>query len=435
MKTGGIATLLIVLTLSICCLFTVAQSSPLSIDSANDLFKAGKFVEAGKIYSQFAAKNPKDDYAAQQLGYIALLSNRLDDAQKWLQKAIALKPANSEAKIMLAEVFYRRDDFQKAAAVLNEIGPSYAEMIKNYPTLIAPKLESFKGLTPYQLHGRGDSTSLPFVKSEPLPVVNVRVNGSADVTFFIDTGGSELILDSDFAHELGVKSTGSSQGTFSGGQKAEVLSGKVDSLTLGDWTLYNVPVAMLPLRQLSADFGVKHLDGCVGTNVLYHFLATLDYPRGKLVLRKKTAKNLKEFEKASAGKSVAVPIWMASDHFMVAWGQINSTPPTLLFIDTGLAGAGVKLAESMIKAADIKLEEDKATEGAGGGGKLRIVPYVVRQVSLGAIKEENVAGLYDGPFPWEKSFGFYLAGMVGHDFFKPYEVTFDFDNMRVLLQK
>ena len=33
------------------------------------------------------------------------------------------------------------------------------------------------------------------------------------------------------------------------------------------------------------------------------------------------------------------------------------------------------------------------------------------------------------PFPWENSFGFHLAGMVGHDFFKPYAVTFDFDAM------
>ena len=228
---------------------------------------------------------------------------------------------------------------------------------------------------------------------------------------------------------------GSVQGTFSGGQKSEVLSSKVDSLTLGDWTLYNLPVAMMPLRQLSGDFGVKHLDGCIGTNVLYRFLATLDYPHNKLVLRKKTPQNVKDFVKASAKKSVTVPFWIASDHFMVARGQINSTPPAMLFIDTGLAGAGVKLAESMLKSANIKLEEDKATEGYGGAGKLKTVPYVVSQVSLGAIKEENVAGLYDGPFPWENSFGFYLAGMVGHDFFKPYAVTFDFDDMQMIVEK
>ena len=100
----------------------------------------------------------------------------------------------------------------------------------------------------------------------------------------------------------------------------------------------------------------------------------------------------------------------------------------------GLMGAGVKLAESVIKEAGIKLDENKATEGAGGGGTLKIVPYTVHQLSFGDIKEENVPGLYDGPFPWENMFGFHLAGMVGHDFFKPYAVTFDFQNMQIFLQ-
>ena len=113
---------------------------------------------------------------------------------------------------------------------------------------------------------------------------------------------------------------------------------------------------------------------------------------------------------------------------------METIPPALLFVDTGLAGAGVKLAESVIKQAGIKLEEDKASEGAGAGGKLKIVPYTVRQLSFGGKKEDYVSGIYDGPFPWENAFGFYLAGIVGHDFFKPYAVTFDFGNMQIFLQ-
>jgi hypothetical protein len=119
---------------------------------------------------------------------------------------------------------------------------------------------------------------------------------------------------------------------------------------------------------------------------------------------------------------------------MVGWGRVETIPPALLFVDTGLAGAGVKLAEPVIKQAGIKLEEDKAFEGAGGGGKLKIVPYTVRRLSFGDLQEDNVAGLYDGPFPWENMFGFHLAGMVGHDFFKPYAVTFDFQTMQIVLQ-
>jgi Aspartyl protease/Tetratricopeptide repeat len=405
------------------------------IDSADRLFQGGKFAEAGKLYSQIVAKNPKNYSAALQLGRIALLSNRLDDAQKWLEKAITLKPADTDAKVMLAEVFYRRDDFQKAAAALNGVDVASNKLIiEQYPCLNVAKLESFKGQTPYEIQGNGTSTRLKFVRTDPLPVVNVRVNGGDEVTFFIDTGGSEVALDTEFAKELGVPQFSAVQGTFSGGQHAEVQLGRIESLTVGDWTVKNLPTAMLPLRQLSEGLGVKQINGIIGTTLFYHFLATMDYPHGELVLRRKDAKSLEEFKKSS-GKRVAVPIWMASDHFMVGWGRVETLPPSLLFVDTGLVGAGVKLAESVIKEAGIKLEENKATEGAGGGGTLKIVPYTVHQLSFGDVKEENVPGLYDGPFPWENMFGFHLAGMVGHDFFKPYAVTFDFQNMHIFLQR
>ena len=414
---------------------TTSQSRQSEIDSANQLFQVGKFAEAGKLYSQIATQNPKDYSATLQVGRIALLSNRLDDAQKWLEKAITLQPGDADPKVMLAEVFYRRDDFQKAAASLSGVDVSSNKLIiSQYPTLNVAKLESFKGQTPYELQGNGTSTRLKFVKTDPLPVVNVRVNGGDEVTFFIDTGGSEVALDTDFAKELHVPQFGAVQGTFSGGQHAEVQQGRIESLTVGDWTIKNLPTAMLPLRQLSEGLGVKQINGIIGTTLFYHFLATMDYPHGELVLRRKDVKSLEEFKAKSSGKRVVVPIWMASDHFMVGWGRVETLPPTLLFVDTGLVGAGAKLAESVIKEAGIKLEENKATEGAGGGGTLKIVPYTVHQLSFGDIKEENVPGLYDGPFPWENTFGFQLAGMVGHDFFKPYAVTFDFQNMQIFLQ-
>ena len=412
-----------------------AQPKQSEIDSAGRLFQAGKFSDAGKLYSQIVTQNPKEYSATLQLGRIGLLSNRLDDAQKWLEKAIALQPGDADAKIMLAEAFYRRDDFQKAAASLKGVEVSSNKLIREqYPTLNVAMLESFKGQTPYELKGNGGSTRVKFVKTDPLPLVNVRVNGGKEVTFFIDTGGSEVTLDTEFAKELGVPQFGAVQGIFSGGQHTQVQLGRIESLTIGDWTVKNVPTAMLPLRQLSEGLGVKQINGIIGTTLFYHFLVTMDYPKGELVLRRKDTKSLEEFKAQSSGKRVTVPIWMASDHFMVGWGRVETLPPTLLFVDTGLVGAGVKLAESVIKEAGIKLEENKATEGAGGGGTLKIVPYTVHQLSFGDIKEENVPGLYDGPFPWQYMFGFHLAGMVGHDFFKRYAVTFDFQNMQIFLQ-
>src|SRR5215470_4835458 len=348
------------------CLAGQAMSQPQQSekDSAGRLFQAGKFAEAAKLYSEIVAQNPKNHSATVQLGRIALLSNRLDDAQKWFEKALALQPDDTDVKVMLSQAFYRRDDFQKAAASLKGVDVASNKLtIEQYPTLNIAMLESFKGQTPYELQGNGESTRLKFVRTDPLPIMTVRVNGGDEVTFFIDTGGSVVTLDTDFARELGVPQFGTVQGTFSGAQHAEVQLGRIDSLTVGDWTVKNLPVSMLPLRQLSEGLGVKQISGAIGTTLFYHFLATMDYPHGELVLRRKTAKNVEEFKK-SPRKRVTVPIWMASDHFMVGWGRVETLPPNLLFVDTGLTGAGVKLAESVIKEAGIKLDESKASEGA-----------------------------------------------------------------------
>jgi hypothetical protein len=429
MKSAGICVALLVV-LAPCA--NAAEQTP--IESADRLFQMGEFAQAGEQYARIAADHPDDYSAILKLGRIALLSNRLNDAESWLKKAIGLRGGEADPKIMLAEVYYRRDDFEKAVASLDGIDVSTNPLVvSQYPTLNVAKLRSFKGQTPYQLLGDGQITRLKFLRTDPLPLVSMRVNGGAEVTFFIDTGGSEVALDTEFARELGVPQFGAVQGTFSGGQHAEVQQGRIESLTVGDWTVRNLPAAMLPLRQLSESLGAKRIDGIVGTTLFYHFLATIDYPNGELVLRRKDAASLEQFV-ATAGKSIAVPFWIASDHFMVGWGRVETLPPTLLFVDTGLASAGVKLAESVIKEAGIKLEEDKASSGAGGGGTLRIVPYVVHRLSFGQLQEDNVPGLYDGPFPWKNLFGFHLAGMVGHDFFKPHAVTFDFQNMKVFLQ-
>jgi tetratricopeptide (TPR) repeat protein len=195
-----------------------AQRKQSEIDAANRLYQLGKFAEAGKLYSQMAAQNPKNYSATIQLGRIALLSDRLDDAQKWLEKAITLKPGEVDAKVMLAEMYYRRDNFEKAAAALKGVDVSANPLIiSQYPTLNVAKLQSFRGQTSYEVHGDGQSTRLKFLRTDPLPLVSVRVNGGGEVTFFIDTGGSEVTLDTDFGRELGVPQFASVQGTFSGG--------------------------------------------------------------------------------------------------------------------------------------------------------------------------------------------------------------------------
>jgi hypothetical protein len=412
----------------------VHPASAQTMDAGDHLFEKGQFAEAADIYAAIVAKEPADFAATLQLARIALLSNQLDEAEELFKMVIALKPDATDAKVMLAETYYRKNEFAEAAAALKGVDVANNELIiSQYPTLNIAKLESFKGQTPYEISGEGERIAVKFVRTDPLPLVSVKINGGAEVVFFIDTGGSEVTLDTEFAKELGIPDFGSVKGTFSGGENAEVRQGRIETLGIGGWTVKNLPVIMLPLRQLSEGLGVKQIDGIIGTSLFYQFLSTLDFPKGELVLRRKTKGNLEQFL-AEDGKRAAIPFWIASDHFMVGWGRIEELAPSLLFVDTGLAGAGVKLAESVIKEAQITLEEDKATTGSGGGGALKIVPYVVKRLSFGDIVEENMPGLFDGPFPWQTMFGFQLAGMIGHDFFKAYAVTFDFETMRIFMQ-
>ncbi len=399
-----------------------------NLETAHRFFRAGKFAEAEKTYGKILNKDPKNHQAVARLGYIALLANRLDDAQEWLTEAITLKPEEAAPKSLLAEAYYRQDKFQQAAPLLRAIGRE----------AMAKKLESFKSISPYRIEGTVEVTNLKFVITDPLPMVQVQVNNSELVNFLIDTGGAELITDTEFAKEIGATLFESEMGTFAGGKKAAFQHGRVNSLTLGDFTVKNVPAHIMDVRRFSQPiFAGIQVDGIIGTVLLYHFFATLDYHEGQLILRRRTEQSLKQVEQEAVEQgSIVVPFWMAGDHYMVAWGTVNNSQPMLFFVDTGLAGGGFSCPESTLRKAAIKLREDQADHGIGGGGKIRFIPFVVDELTLGDAGEHNIQGSYvGGGFPLEKALGFHIGGLISHGFFRPYSLTFDFVGMRYFLKR
>ena len=154
MKSAGICLALLVVLAPCACLGQGVERKPSPIDAADRLFQTGEFAQAGEQYARIAADQPADYSAILQLGRIALLSNRLDDARNWLERAIALRPGDTDPKVMLAEVYYRRDDFEQAVAALNGVDVRANPLvILQYPTLNVAKLQSFKGQTPYEVRG------------------------------------------------------------------------------------------------------------------------------------------------------------------------------------------------------------------------------------------------------------------------------------------
>ena len=417
----------IVLTLTLSLMLSGITLTHGRAESADDLFKAGKFVEAEKLYAKVVAEDAKNYQATLRLGHLALLSNRFDEAQKWLAKAAELKPEEKSPKSLLAETYYRRDDFEHAATLFAAAGREVK----------AKQMESFKGLVPYQLEGKTEITRLKFIHTDPLPLVSVKVNESEEVNFLIDTGGGETILDTEFAKKIGAVQSGTERATYGGNTQAETGEGRVNSLTLGDWVIKNVPVHILSTRQFSGAARGKQVDGIIGTVLLYHFISTLDYPNGELILRRRTKESVKQMEQqAAAEKQITMPFWLAGDHLMVAWGSVNKSQPMLMLVDTGLAGGGFVCPQSTIDEVGIKLPEGQGSEGTFGGGKAKIVPFVVEELSLGEAKGQSITAFF-GPFPSSLEYGqgFRIGGLVSHQFFRPYALTFDFNGMKLLLRK
>lgn len=389
-----------------------------ALERGDALFANGFFPEAETAYTDALQKNPHDLKVSTLLGMIALFSNHLDDAEKYLRPAAQAGPFQTVAQNFLGEVFYRRDQFPEAARWFRAGGSSER----------AGPLESFGEAAPYTIEGAPDETRLPFVATDPLPIVQVRVNGGDAATFLIDTGGAEVQIDSDFARRLKLTSAGGSSATLLDGSETEMRYSRVAALQLGEFEVRNVPVGIRPLPV----FAGRKLDGVLGTVLLYHFLATVDYSHGEMVLRRGSAESLHAFEtRARLEKQIVMPFWLASDHMIVARGRVNQAA-ALLLVATGVT-VGFTCPESMIEQAALTFDRNGSVVPATER-RANVAGFMVNDLYLGEARQQKVAGLA-GAFPagWEHAYGFRIGGLVGHQFFRSYAVTFDFSGMRLFL--
>jgi hypothetical protein len=117
----------------------------------------------------------------------------------------------------------------------------------------------------------------------------------------------------------------------------------------------------------------------------------------------------------------------------LAEGQLNSAAAEMFFIDTGLAGFAFTAPESTLRAAGLAippLGADKGGVGQSAAGEFRIA-----SLRLGSHVRDNLKGLY-GPFPpqLEQGLGVRIGGLVSHQFFRRYAVTFNFRRMSLELR-
>ncbi|MET7463180.1 aspartyl protease family protein [Nonomuraea sp. NPDC005501] len=392
------------------------SSSSSTIDP-DQLFKAGSFKEADRGYAHLLRQDPGNAHGVAQRGRIALLSNKFEDAERFLSKAVRLAPDDTFSRRQLAQCYVRQDRLARAVPLLRSTGDeSDAAFATQYAGVTG---------TPYEMRG-AQRTRVPLVCVDPLPCVEAAANGSKPKRFLIDTGAT-LAFSTEMAEQAGLRALSTST-SHPAGQTLTTYHGVMESFQLGDIVLRNVPVVWYDLRMPDLPDGSRP-SGVIGTTLLYHFLATMDYANQALVLRRKTGAQLRDL-RAEAGRAGAdrLPLWLAGDHVPCTLGSLNDYGPRVASLDTGGMGMGVMTTEENAKKAGIEI--DYAHPDTGGG--MTVYPITPARMSLGKTVGRNVPGVVGG-WPWLQLFGFETIANFTHEFFKPHAITFDYAGMNVYI--
>jgi hypothetical protein len=226
------------------------------------------------------------------------------------------------------------------------------------------------------------------------------------------------------------------------GPKGPIGLGRVDSIAIGAFVVRNVPVHTMDTEPFAVVFSGLNVKGVIGTRLLMHFPATIDYVDGSLLLQRITPVNTRNPEAHVEAECVKViPMWLIQTHFIVAWGRANGKEPTLFFVDTGLTGKAFAASGSTLQETGISVDWTNAEEGVGGFGKAKEVDIVLEQLALGTESDEVVEHTVPG-VPLQKPpsvlgdrLGFRIGGLVSHQFFRTYSLTLDFTEMGLLLKE
>lgn len=384
---------------------------------ADALFKVGKFEQAGRAYEEILRNDPKNVHAASRRGYVALLSNRFADAEKYLGTAVALAPGDQGINRLLADCHTRQDRFSVAAPYWRAAGLETD----------AKWYEAIRGEA-YQISG--DTARLPWTQMDPIPQVEASVNGGPPRRFSFYTRVGPLSVTAKVAEEAGLRAVAQEQYEFEG-RTMWFFYGVLESFRLGGIELRNIPV-----HWSDEEVGPGAEGGIFGTSIFYHLLTTIDYAGRSLILRRRTPEAAGEV-RAAARRAGAepLPLWLVRDHLVFSRGSFAGSGQRVVGLNIGGTGNNVAgMSEAVAKELRIRIDHDRPEETSAGGRAVVVHPCYPKEVRLGnatALGAYSVASQRN----LHNAHGFDVLGDIAHSFYKPYNVTLDFDDMKIYVTR
>ncbi len=384
---------------------------------ADVLFKLGEFWKANDVIAPLATTSSTNTADLLLGARLAYMTGDYPRAEALFARLRSVSDEDSEAHGDAAEglmmVYYQTNRYANTRSLTLPDGADSS---------LLEFMQRFEG-TPYQVEWASAEkvASLSFSTQDPLPLMTLEINGHP-VELILDTGGDRFIIDEGIAEQVGVDvlATTSASYAFTGGKDVRRDLGRVESVRMGDVTLKNVPVVVLPWKANG-----PQSDGVLGTNVLRQFLSTVDYANDQLIFREKREAGKQRLLASLEGhETVVMPFVLHATHLLFAQGSLNGHEKLIYLVDSGLAMSLPFISvDETLEYLDI---EKTPLEGT---------PYSlfpIQSIGLGSLRQGETQGisnvLVEENAYWGQ--GFIWDGLISHQFLRSYASwTLDFDTM------
>ncbi|MBI5708879.1 MAG: aspartyl protease family protein [Candidatus Eisenbacteria bacterium] len=390
------------------------------------LLRLGRFADAQGLFERVLAESPGDEAAAAGLGKLALFRDDRTRAESLL--AIAAR-TDHEARLDLYALRLRRGEYAAAAELAEEAGQAGR----------APLLRLLaEGDGPYAVTAGPEEATLFFVRSYPVPLVRVKLNGQS-VLMAVDTGAGDLLLDNSAARRCKVTVFPEQTTTFWSGSHMAVKNALVSRLDLGGFRVERVPAGVLSLHRWSLEVNPvsEPVAGVIGLNLLRRFSPTLDFEAHRLELRRPGRVAPAAGVAGTLAPAGRVPFELWGENELMVYGSLNGGRRMALVVQSGVPGCGVGAPREVFDEVGVKPGMvARAMKGAGAWLQGRPWAQVmVPTVSVGPIVRDKVPGWSGALDPGELwRHGVRRDALLSNDFFRGQRVTLDWERRELVFE-
>ena len=284
---------------------------------------------------------------------------------------------------------------------------------------------SAKTTTPVRFES-GKSAVVPFTFEYNMIVLQVRVNNSRPMKFLFDTGAGMSALNVSKAQGLNLRKADSLDANGVGGKVQGYLA-KGASLSVAGVTVYNQPMAILPL-----DFPCEaaEIAGIIGYDFINSFVVQIDYDTRTL-----TFFDPSRYEYSGRGDLIPLTISGNTPRLRAQLSVPNGPTIEGLFeLDTGSDGV-LRINSPFVKKHALLQPLPKQFDSAhrGVGGEIKTVDVRMRDLQLGryvipdllvALARDNEALLAEDA----------NDGPLGNEILRRFRIVLDYSRRRMMLE-